>query len=314
MALMQHRVVHIHPTLLCNLKCAHCYSTSSPAEAVGLDPADILHTTQQLRAYGVETASISGGEPTVYHGLNRLCAGLRDQGYQLSIITNGLLTKRATDLAQTHEPQVIAVSFDGLAPRHDLIRRKKGAFAQALATLTALAQMGQRTGVVISFGEEGIEDLPDLLDIVVAAGAQKVQFHPVSKVGRGLTQAIVKAPTSATLLRVLVLARMFQGIYPDVAIDCDALTGAELQSRCAPTVGSVVSPVVIGSDGRIGPIAYGLSGRFALGRVGQQIKPPVFDEKLAALAAEVMETEGQKPATNYYDAFEHAAHAAAELV
>lgn len=314
MALMQHRVVHIHPTLLCNLTCAHCYSSSSPAEAAGLDPDAILHTTAQLRPFDVQTASISGGEPTVYKGLDPLCAGLTAQGYSLSIITNGMLTQRAVDLSKTHNPDIIAVSFDGLAPRHDLIRRRKGSFEQAMKTLRALAQSGQRTAVVLSFGEDGIEDLPDLLDLVVSAGAQKVQFHPVSKVGRGLTQAIVKAPSEATLLRVLVLSQMFQALYPDVSIDCDALTGAELQSRCAPQVGTPVSPVVISSDGSVGPIAYGLAGKFGFGRVGATISPPVFSADLAALAERVMQSEGRKAASNYYDAFEEAAREAAVVV
>jgi len=304
MALMQHRVVHIHPTLLCNLACAHCYSTSSPAASAGLDPKDILHATKQLRRHGFQTASISGGEPTVYAGLDDLCAGVLDQGYRLSVITNGLLTKRVLALSKTFRPNVIAVSFDGLAPRHDLIRRRQGSFDKAIETLRALTNAGQRTGVVLSFGEDGIEDLPDLLDIIISAGAQTVQFHPVAKVGRGRTEAIVKAPTPETLLRVLLMTRLFQTLYPEIPIECDALTGQELADRCVPAEGSPLSPVVIGSDGVVGPIAYGLGGRFGLGHVGERLSEPVFSKELAELAQQVMKLEASKPATEFYEAFE----------
>ena len=39
-----YRVLQIHPTLRCNLKCPHCYSSSSPEEAGELS-LDLLRQT-----------------------------------------------------------------------------------------------------------------------------------------------------------------------------------------------------------------------------------------------------------------------------
>ncbi len=300
MALMARRVVHIHPTLLCNLTCAHCYSTSSPQMPRGLDPEHILQATAKMAADGYDSASLSGGEPTIYFGLDRLCGGLREQGFAVSVITNGLQPRRIAGFADQHQPDLISVSFDGLAPRHDLIRRKQGSFDRAMETLKTLADKGHACGAVVSLGEDGMEDIPALVAQITAAGARHVQLHPVSELGRGLTSAIVKEPSDETLLRAMVLSQLLDVIHPDCRIICDALTGELLQAKPRPKVGDLVSPVVIGADGKVFPVAYGLAEHFSFGNVRDGLSPTVYAPELVDLIDRCWDAAATREATAFY--------------
>ncbi|MEY1554707.1 radical SAM protein [Yoonia sp. R2331] len=300
MALMARRVVHIHPTLLCNLTCAHCYSTSSPQMPRGLDPEHILQATAKMAADGYDSASLSGGEPTIYFGLDRLCGGLREQGFAVSVITNGLQPRRIAGFADQHQPDLISVSFDGLAPRHDLIRRKQGSFDRAMETLKTLADKGHACGAVVSLGEDGMEDIPALVAQIAAAGARHVQLHPVSELGRGLTSAIVKEPSDETLLRAMVLSQLLDVIHPDCRIICDALTGELLQAKPRPKVGDLVSPVVIGADGKVFPVAYGLAEHFSFGNVRDGLSPTVYAPELVDLIDRCWDAAATREATAFY--------------
>ena len=306
---MTRRVVQIHPTLRCNLTCAHCYSASSPQMPAGLDPEDILRATGTLAARGYDHASLSGGEPTIYHGLDRLCDGLRAQGYLISLITNGLQPARVADFAARHAPAIVSVSFDGLAPRHDLIRRRQGSFDRALQSLSRLAYEGQRCGAVVSFSDDGFADLPDLVAQVVAAGANHVQLHPVSELGRGAAGTLVREPSDETMLRGMVLAQVLNAVHASAEIVCDALTGPMLAARPRPAIGDPVSPVVIGADGAVFPIAYGLRDSFGFGRVDGPLREPVYDAALAALVDRCWSAASRRAATAFYPDLARLSHA-----
>ena len=57
------RVIHLHPTRLCNLACLHCYSESNPRQKTALDPRDLSNALYMLRAEEYVVISLSGGEP-----------------------------------------------------------------------------------------------------------------------------------------------------------------------------------------------------------------------------------------------------------
>src|SRR6187402_1546244 len=66
------RIIHLHPTRLCNLACLHCYSESDPGQRTALEPAAIGSALEILRAEGYALVSLSGGEPLVYKPLRQV--------------------------------------------------------------------------------------------------------------------------------------------------------------------------------------------------------------------------------------------------
>src|SRR5678815_3227731 len=64
-----YRVLQIHPTLRCNLKCPHCYSSSSPQEAGELSLDLLRQTLSEASAEGYNAVGVSGGEPLMFRSL-----------------------------------------------------------------------------------------------------------------------------------------------------------------------------------------------------------------------------------------------------
>src|SRR4051812_5628843 len=93
------RVVHVHPTRLCNMACLHCYSESSPQQRTALDANVLCDALRLLRREGYEAISLSGGEPLVYADLRTVVERARAIGFRVTMISNGLLvTERTAEL------------------------------------------------------------------------------------------------------------------------------------------------------------------------------------------------------------------------
>ena len=177
------RIVHLHPTRLCNLACLHCYSESSPKQKTALDLAKLENALPLLKAEGYNLISISGGEPLTYASLLPLVDRAHANSFRVTMITNGLFTQsRIDDVAGRVDG--IAISFDGLAPTHNRIRGRTDAFERACDTLGRLADKGRPVAAAISVSREVIPDLPDLTDHLVRLGAKALQIRPVALAGR----------------------------------------------------------------------------------------------------------------------------------
>jgi 7-carboxy-7-deazaguanine synthase len=77
----------------CNLRCRYCdtpYASSTP-EGEDLSVAEILDRIDQLRQAEVRHVVLTGGEPMLFAELIPLSAGLRDEGWHITIETSGTL-------------------------------------------------------------------------------------------------------------------------------------------------------------------------------------------------------------------------------
>ncbi len=177
------RIVHLHPTRLCNLACLHCYSESGPKEKAALDLETLKRALPLLKAEGYQLVSLSGGEPLVYAPLVPLVDHAHAHGFRVTMITNGLFSNKRMDEAVSRLDGV-AISFDGLATTHNRLRGRADAFERSCAALARLADDGRPVAAAISLTREAIPDLPDLADHLVGLGAQALQVRPVALAGR----------------------------------------------------------------------------------------------------------------------------------
>ena len=143
------RIVHLHPTLACNLACAHCYSSSAPQQRGGIDAETWQRALPLLRAQGYTQVSLSGGEPLVYSALAELVAATQDAGLRVTMVSNGLLVGRRFG-ALLRRLDGMAISFDGLAARHDALRGRAKAFDHATRGLQWLADQGLPVAAAVS--------------------------------------------------------------------------------------------------------------------------------------------------------------------
>jgi hypothetical protein len=112
------RIIHLHPTRLCNLACLHCYSESDPGQRTRSIRRRSAGALEILRAEGYALMSLSGGEPLVYKPLRQVIDRAHELGFRVTMITNGLLVTERTE-SLLAELDGVAVSFDGLAETHN---------------------------------------------------------------------------------------------------------------------------------------------------------------------------------------------------
>ena len=271
------RIVHLHPTLACNLACAHCYSSSAPQQRGGIDAATWQRALPLLRAQGYTQVSLSGGEPLVYPALAELVAATQDAGLRVTMVSNGLLVGRRFG-ALLRRLDGVAISFDGLAARHDALRGRAKAFDHATRGLQWLADQGLPVAAAVSLTRDALPELPDLADHLVAHGARGMQVRPVARAGRAQCLDDNHFHSDADLLRLyLVVAALQQELAPDVRVHGDLVAArhlwqqrdayAGLLAQCNAPAGprllsDLVNPLVITEQGVVKPVAYDFDRRY----------------------------------------------------
>lgn len=294
------RIVHLHPTRLCNLACLHCYSESGPKEKAALDLEPLRNVLPLLKAEGYNLISLSGGEPLTYAPLVPLIEHAHSIGFRVTMITNGLFApKRMDDVVSRLDG--VAISFDGLAPTHNRLRGRADAFERACAALARLADNGQPVAAAISLTRDAIPDLPDLADHLLGLGARALQVRPVALAGRARTMADISSFTTTDQARLyLVVLALQEELADQVRVQCDLAPARSLwQQRDAysallatcsqhgtadltdeplaePPLADLVNPLVITETGTLKPIAYDFNSRFDVASI-ETLSP----EKLA---------------------------------
>ena len=142
------RYLCVNATLRCDGKCGHCgiWHEDPGPELSAAEFGRILSSPFFQR---IETAWITGGEPTLREDLGELARNMTaalPALTTLGLATNALDPQRALDrvkaMIQAVKPNrqglFIHISLDGVDEAHDQVRRKKGAFAAVTDTLQRL--------------------------------------------------------------------------------------------------------------------------------------------------------------------------------
>jgi organic radical activating enzyme len=272
------RIIHLHPTRLCNLACLHCYSESNPHHQAALDPDVLCDALAVLRAEGYTLISLSGGEPLVYRPLRLVVKRAQELGFRVTMITNGLLATRQMDETLS-SLDGIAISFDGLAASHNAMRGRPDAFDRACAALHRLATMKRPVAAAISLTTNAIPELPDLADNLVSLGARALQIRPVARAGRARLLMDGSFYTSDNFARLYLVVLALRNELPaEIRIHCDLAPAqglwqqrdayAGLLGDCGITsyvdrpLADLVNPLVITETGWLKPIAYDFAGLY----------------------------------------------------
>ena len=271
-------VVHVHPTLRCNLACAHCYSTSSAQHTDQLASETFLPHLEALADDGYEVLSVSGGEPLLYRELAPLATGARALGFRVHVISNGFAVSARQ--VETLAPllDLVAISIDGDEETHDTLRRAPGSFDRAVDSLRRFRDRGVRVAVVSCVTRTSLPLVPALHDLCAREHVSLLSLRPIVDVGRAQETASESTYlTPHDLLRLEVMARLLDDaagtrVRADVAFAGDIRREAALAYPFLADVGSGtlaenVNPLVIREDGGVIPYVYGMADAFALGNV-----------------------------------------------
>jgi MoaA/NifB/PqqE/SkfB family radical SAM enzyme len=282
-------VLQVHPTRLCNIACAHCYSGSGPTIRGEL-PLELLSDTLEAAAgLGYRQLAVSGGEPLLYGSLPGLLAWAHGLGMLTTVTTNGMLLtpRRWEPLAGLVD--VLAISIDGTPEEHDLIRRRDGAFARTIANLETARAWGGPFGFIFTLTQYNVDSLEYVVRLAAEEGARSVQVHPLTLYGRAEATMSGARPDEIELAAALCEAAMLAHEL-GVVVHLDAVTADQLLGhrdvlvprRPVSRLVDVAPVLVVDADGIVIPMTHDVNSSLRLGSL--------HETGLATLAARWLES------------------------
>lgn len=323
------RILQIHATRKCNLRCSHCYSVSSPEERAELDVgllADAIVTAQQN---GFNVLGFSGGEPLVYKGLPKLLDTAKTSGMFTTVTTNGMLLTRNNVNKLKGRADLIAISIDGRPDSHNRIRNHPRAFSKMKSNLENLQNADIPFGFIFTLTLHNLDELEWIAGFALEQGARLLQVHPLENTGRARDEMSGQEPDELEAAYAFVEVMRLRALAGDQMkfqldlIDRDYLRKnpervfAETLTDSFDNMpfAEIVSPLVIEDDGRVSPIAYGFAGQWAFGNlhhsslqkmmdVWRLEKAPHFRDLCRKLHRKISTQKMEWPFFNWYAALE----------
>lgn len=269
-------VLQLHPTRLCNLACAHCYTSSGPGISEQLESAMLLACLRDAAQLGYRQLAVSGGEPLLYPHLSELLVQARALGMLTSITSNGMLATATRWQPIAPLLDVVAISIDGTAQEHDAIRGQRGAFAKTLSNLPVIRASGVPFGFIFTLTQYNVDSLEFIVKLAAEQGARSVQVHPLTLSGRAIGHLADARPDAQELFVGLAEAARL-GKELGVAVHVDALSWQQIQSyrshlvpqRPVTRLTAVAPVLVVQADGMVVPLTHDVSQQFWLGNLHQ---------------------------------------------
>ena len=162
-------------TLACNLRCQHCGSSAGKPRPDELTLDECLTVADQLGDLGAELVTLSGGEPTLKPGWEKIARRLSDRGILTNMVTNGFYRGRTnvTDIASMALDAGmcnVGISIDGPEDIHEKIRGR-GTYAATLESIGHFSDAGMRVGVLTTVNRLNFPHLERIRRTAMDAGA-----------------------------------------------------------------------------------------------------------------------------------------------
>jgi radical SAM/Cys-rich protein len=173
--------LQINTGLLCNLACRHCHLEAGPARKEIMSAATVQEVLAFARRFPFAAIDVTGGAPEMNPHIFELLAGLAPLTPRLMLRSNlvamsGPLRKRLAELCRA-EKVVIIASFPALNEAQTEAQRGKGVFADSLAILHYLNDLGY--GKTDSGLELDLVSNPAGAFMPTGQEAQERRFHEV---------------------------------------------------------------------------------------------------------------------------------------
>ena len=331
----QAKVVQLHPTRRCNLRCRHCYSGSGPEVREALALPLLIDALADLRDEGYSVVSLSGGEPLLYGELFDLLAGAKRLGLKTTLTSNGMLLTRDKLGRLKDDLDLLAISLDGRPESHNRMRAHARAFDVMHSRLDALRDSGIPFGFIFTLTQHNLDELEWVMRYAKEQGASLLQIHPLESIGRAAAEMDHAVPDGIeATMTFLEAARLQQQTGDGLRLQIDLSHRQSLRQNPAKfyaddarledawskdvPLSTLISPLVVESDGTVVPLQYGFSRDYSLGSLhdarlavlaarwkAQTL--PRFRELCRAVHGEATRDETSLAFFNWYDNIRHAA-------
>ncbi|HET7228971.1 MAG TPA: radical SAM protein [Longimicrobium sp.] len=272
------RILQVHPSLRCNLRCLHCYSNSAPEAGAGMELSTLLSAAADAAAEGYDVLSVSGGEPLLYPRLGELLDGAHGLGMRTTVVSNGMLLDERRLQVLAGRADVLAISLDGVPASHDRMRGSPRAFERMAARLDGVRASGIPFGFIFTLTFSNAHELEWAAAFAVEQGAALLQVHPLEEFGRAERMLAGMEPDDVEVAVGWLEVLRLRAMYPGLHIHADLVDFEEARGNpallladgpregwCDAPLSSLVSPLVVEADGAVVPLQYGIHRRYALG-------------------------------------------------
>lgn len=171
----------------CNLKCEHCYASSTAqTSSRELTTKQAKAMIDDLAAFGAPVLLFSGGEPLLRPDVVELVAHARGAGLRAVLSTNGTLI--GADLAKRLKLAGLSyagISLDGTGGVNDSFRGVKGAFDAALRGIRNCLSAGLKVGLRLTMNRRNVQEIPAIYELIRTEGIPRVCFYHMVSTGRG---------------------------------------------------------------------------------------------------------------------------------
>ena len=274
-----HKILQVHPTRRCNLRCLHCYSSSGPDEGESLNLKLLRGVVTDAHHEGYTVLSVSGGEPLLYRPLGDLLEHARAHGLATTVTTNGTLLGARYLETLRGRVDLLAISLDGVPASHDRMRGAAGAFERTRRRLEGVRAAGVPFGFIFTLTQSNLDELAWVAEFAAAEGASLLQVHPLEGVGRAQTQLLPELPDALEAsYAYLEITRLQAKLGDKLRIHVDlayrdhllehperVFVGEDTGQPAERGLAAYVSPLVVEPDGTVVPLRYGFNRAYALG-------------------------------------------------
>lgn len=255
--------IYFEVTSRCNLSCKHCYAAAGSKEIKDLPQGLILKTIEQIDKPG--DIGISGGEPLLRKDCMELLSKIVNNGYQCTLLTNGILATKRISRELAKNSLTAQVSLEGsTAPIHDSIRGE-GTYKKVVRGIDNLIEAGCRVRVSFTPTRLNHFDFESLVDFCKAHGVHSIHVCTFTPQGRGQLNRERLQLTSPELYS-------FQKIVDEIAGNFDIMGNLpetlDLERvgytwDCCPLGGSIH----VGYDGNVYPCEIAANPYFVIGNI-----------------------------------------------
>jgi MoaA/NifB/PqqE/SkfB family radical SAM enzyme len=249
-----------------------------------LDATTVCEVVSDAAAMGYQVVSVSGGEPLMYGGLDKVLAHARSLSLRTTVTTNGFFTGQGRLARLRKLVDVLAISLDGPPQIHNEIRGSAHAFERLEAGLENVRKAGIQFGFIHTLTQRNWEHLLWVAKFAARNGARLLQIHPLELTGRAGSQMAGDASEDDVLAKVYVLAFALASRYGHtmkVQLDLlyrdhlreepELVYAEELEGKRDQTIpAQVLGLLVLEPDGTVVPVSYGFSRRYKLCNVKEQ--------------------------------------------
>ncbi|MCE6951736.1 pyrroloquinoline quinone biosynthesis protein PqqE [Cereibacter sphaeroides] len=186
----------------CPLQCPYC---SNPVELEAasreLSTAEWQRVMTELAELGVLQIHFSGGEPLVRKDLVALVAHVEAVGLYSNLITSAVMLTRekVAELADAGLAHV-QISLQGATPAlADRVGGYRGGHAKKLQAAEWVREAGLALTLNAVMHRQNLDELPAILDMAVAMGAQRLEVAHVQYYGWALKNRAALMPSVAQL-------------------------------------------------------------------------------------------------------------------